>query len=489
MSFRVVPGIGRGLNGYTSYLENVMRQLLGSLVCALLCAATSPGAEPDRDVASLAARPAPAWLTEGIIYQVWLRSFTPEGTLGAATKRLPGVAELGATIVYLPPVMLLDDDPRREFWSPRQKQSGTNNPKNPYRVKDYDRIDPEYGTEADLKEFVDTAHKLGLRVMIDLVYHHAGPTCVLLERPDFFLRDASGKPVTNHWNFLRLNFKSRPVREYFLANMLHWVKDFKVDGFRCDVSGASPLDFWEEARARLDPVRPDLVILAEDCRRPADQVKAFDVNYSFDWYRRCEEVLTLGKPASELRVLWEKRRDAFPRGARFIRYSDNHDLHRADVVFGSRGAQAVAVLNFTLDGVPMLYNGQEIGDATPQDLFACWPIRWEAAGLPRAVAKLAFFKRLCKVRRSEPALTAGEVVWLANDRPDSVVSFLRRTPSREILSVVNLSNRTVEVQVTFPDAIQRSYSPILADRAGIETAEGSASLELKGFGYLAGKRN
>ena len=132
--------------------------------------ATLHAAEPLKNPAAFQARPSPEWLTRGVMYQVWLRGFTPEGTLRAATKRLPSVAELGANILYLSPVCLQDDDMRQEFWSKRQMASGTNNPRNPYRIKDYNQVDPEYGNDADLREFVVTAHKLGLHVLLDLVY-------------------------------------------------------------------------------------------------------------------------------------------------------------------------------------------------------------------------------------------------------------------------------------------------------------------------------
>ena len=121
------------------------------LIALLVLAGPAFGAE-SQNVASQHARKSPEWLTRGVIYQVWLRTITPQGTLKAACKRLPDIADLGATIVYLSPVQLQDDDPRRQFWSPRQQKSPTNNPRNPYRVKDYDQIDPEYGTEADLKQ-------------------------------------------------------------------------------------------------------------------------------------------------------------------------------------------------------------------------------------------------------------------------------------------------------------------------------------------------
>jgi len=439
------------------------------LGCATVCA---------QDPASLPARPAPNWLTRGVMYQVWLRSFTPEGTLRAATKRLPPVADLGANIIYLSPVCLQDADMRQEFWSKRQKASGTNNPRNPYRIKDYNRIDPEYGTERDLREFIATAHKHGLRVLMDLVYYHCGPTSVLMKHPEFFKRDAAGKISTGEWNFPVLDFSNRQLREYLWANMAHWVKDFDVDGFRCDVSDKVPLDFWEEARARLEPLRPDLVMLAEG-RRKEDQLKAFDVNYSFPWEFAAVMVFHRGEPASSLRKLWEKMHAEYPKGARFIRYTENHDIvndqRRAEVICGERGAAVMAVVNFTLDGVPFLYNGQEIGDTSPQSIYARWPVRWEAGCLPKSKAKYAFYQRLCQLRRTEPSLTNSEVVWLDTDQPDSVLAFRRN----EIVTVASLSNRKLKVKVELPSKCS------LLMTNGVKVAGGT--LDMDAFGYLVGK--
>ena len=460
------------------------------LGCTLLFTATLSAAEPKGDLASLPARPAPNWLTKGVMYQISLRAFTPEGTLSAATKRLPAVADLGATVVYLCPIMLSDDDGRREFWSTRQKASGTNNPKNPYRIKDYNRVDPEYGTEADLREFITTAHGLGLRVLLDLVYFHCGPNSVLMEHPDFLQRDAAGKVSTGKWNFPVVNFRSRGLRKYLLANMEHWVKDFGVDGFRCDVADRIPLDFWEEAREHLDPLRADLVLLSEGQRR-ADQVKAFDINYGFSWYNTVSGVLTRGQPASSLRQVWEKQHAERCRGARFIRYTDNHDLandmHRPEVMFSERGAHAMSVIDFTLDGVPFLYNGQEIGDNSRHSIFTQWPVQWEAACLPKSKATLAFYKKLCHLRRNEAALHAGEVVWVDHDRPDAVVAFLRRSGEEEILSVVNLSNRPIQVQLDLRTGTA-AYSSLLSRGAKVVEDKEKLTFDLKGFAYYVGKK-
>jgi glycosidase len=455
-------------------------------------AGLAPAAEPATNLAASAARPAPEWMARGVMYQVWLRSFTPEGTLKAAAKRLPEVADLGATIVYLCPVQLSDDDMRPEFWSTRQKASGTGNPRNPYRIKDYNAIDPEYGTEADLRAFVAEAHRLKLRVLMDMVYFHCGPTSPLLDRPGFVKRTPEGKPFTGSWNFPVLDFTSDGLREHLWANMERWVKEFDVDGFRCDVSDAVPLDFWTTARERLEKIRPDVGILAEG-QRKEDQIRAFDVNYSFTWYNAVRAVFEKGEPASSLRALWEKQRAERPRGARFIRYTENHDLVndylRCDVVMGERGADAMAAVHFTLDGVPFVYNGQEIGDTSPQSIYANWAVRWEAACLPKAKARLAFTKSLCALRGAEAAaLAGGEVVWLDNDRPESVLSFLRRGGGREILTVANLSNRKVEAVVQVPGAPGGGWQPAIPGGVSGAATPGGLKFAFNGCGWSIGRR-
>ena len=461
------------------------------VVAACLAAVALTAAAAEENLAALSARKSPQWLTRGVMYQIWLRGFTPEGTLHAAAQRLPQVAELGANVIYLSPVSLSDPDMRQEFWSKRQKASGTNNPRNPYRISDYNRVDPEYGTEADLREFVTTAHKLGMRVLLDLVYFHCGPTSDLLKQPDFVVRDAAGKVSTGQWNFPVLNFKSQGLREHLWANMAHWVKNFDFDGFRCDVADAVPLDFWEEARRRLEPLRQDLVILAEGQRR-ADQVTAFDLDYGFSWHSAQYNVFTKGEPASLLRKVWETQAAERPRGARFMRYTENHDivndLLRTEVVCGERGAMGLSVMNFTLDGVPLLYGGQEIGDTSLQCIYARWPVRWEGACLPKAAAKLATYKKLCALRRSEPLLADGQTVWLKNDQPDSVVSFLRRGKQGAILSVISLSGRKVQVQVTLPSDVPAKFAPLLSERAEPAKTAAPLAFKLGVFGYYVGKQ-
>lgn len=428
------------------------------------------------------ARTAPHWLQHAIVYQIWLRSFTPQGTLAAATERLADIASLGITVVYLSPVMLSDDDQRREFWSMRQKASINCNPRNPYRARDYDAIDPEYGDEKDLARFIATAHRYGMRVMMDMVYLHCGPNCTLVDRPGFIQRNEDGSLKLGGWNFPLLNFECKELRDYLIANMIHWVKAFDVDGFRCDVSGNIPQDFWEDSREQLQAIREDVGMVAESDYEPREQIKAFDVSYSFRWYDTIKKVMCESQPATLLREKWEYYRDFYPKGARFLRYCDNHDLHRADVVFGEQGIKAVATMQFMLDGIPMIYNGQEIGDATPQDLFSHWPIRWEAANLPRQVERRKWYVNLCKVRQSHNVFAQGKTTWVEHNQPEQVVAFTREMDQARVLCVINLSNRPVTVTLDACDF----GTILLGDRQMIKKADTKTQIELSGFASLVG---
>lgn len=455
--------------------------LLG--ITGLLVLATSAHAAAPLNERS--ARPSPDWVTGGIMYQIQPRAFTPEGTLQAATARLPQLAELGFTILYLCPVFVADDDPDRQGWSPRQKKSGTNNPRNPYRMKDYYHVDPEYGSDADLKTFIAAAHRLGMRVLLDMVYLHCGPKAVFLaEHPDFVKRDAEGRIAVAAWGFPAINFANPELREYLWQNMEYWVREFAADGFRCDVSDGIPLDFWETARERLDRLRPELCLLAEGTRRE-DQLNAFDLDYGwgFKWDN-----------AAGVRRQWEKMRAERPRGgARFIRFIDNHDIandaydNRLERAWGARRVQAALVALFTLDGVPMIYNGQEVADTARHSIFGRMPIDWASGDRPTGQARLAFCRQLCALRSGERALTRGDVIWVDNDQPEAVLSFLRRTPDEEVLSVVNLADRAIQVRISVPEPTP-SFATRIADGARVETQDGALRLDLEGFGYLVAKR-
>ena len=460
------------------------------------------------------ARKSPEWLTRSVIYQIFLRSFTPEGTLKAASRRLPELAKLGVDILYLCPICLQDDDMRKEFWSDRQSACGTKNPKNPYRIKDFYSIDPEYGTDAELHEFVEEAHKFGMRVLLDIVFFHCGPTAVFIDKHhDFVKRNPDGSVFNGSWHFPALNFESPALREYLLRNLEYWIDKFGVDGYRCDVSDAVPLDFWEAARRRIEKLKPEVIVLAEG-QRNEDQNVAFDLNYNFTWAFTLHKIFNQGKPVSTLREIWGKMSSERPDGYRFIRYVDNHDIahdtaqgllrkatqndeawqgtvdflgipekglppdSRIDKAWGIDAVNATLALSFTLDGVPFLYNGQEVADTALHSIYERVPVDWSKSQTQAGRARWGLCRSLCGLRHSERALCDGSLTWLDNEEPDSVLSFVRTFENEKILVVVNLSGRKIKPSVLIPERI--GFESLLASGGNI--------CELAPFGFFIGKR-
>ena len=410
-----------------------------------------------------------------VMYQLFLRPFTPEGTLKAATRMLPHIASLGVNIVYLCPQMMADDDPRTEFWSDRQNASKLGNPYSPYRIKDYFATDPEYGTDDDLKLFVAVAHRLCMCVILDLVYYHCGPTAVFIEdHPDFVKRNEDGTVKNGKWHFPELNFDCPELREYLWKNMEYWVRDFDVDGFRTDVEAAVPEDFWEEGRRRIEAIKKDVIMLAES-ENPLATVNAYDISYGFTWSTAIRNVFIKKMPASHLVERWTAMRDKMPQGTLFLRNLENHDISmdlgdgRWNMVGPRTLVKAAMLLNFTIDGVPFLYNGEEIADNSHHSIFANryygknYVIDWSLALSDVGKDRLQFTRSLTNLRQSNIALRRGETKWLENDRPDAILSFLRVADGQTVLTVVNTTDTPLSAIVKLDGAAFSFWQELLSD--------------------------
>jgi len=427
--------------------------------------------------ASKDARPVPAWLPQSTIYEVWLNAFSPEGNLRGAIPQLQRVADLGATIVYLGPIAKRSANPKAS----------------PYSIANYNEIDPQAGTAQDLHDFVSAAHALHLKVMLDIVYYHTAPDNVLMQQdPDFFEKTPDGKIARGFWPQPLPDYTKPEVRKYLVDSLVHWARDFQIDGFRCDVGGGIPESFWVEARKALDKINPEIIMLSES-DRPDDQLQVFDINYNFAYYLALRSVLRDGAPAIAVRKSWETMHASMPRGARLLHFSDNHDWPRAVMQFGQKAAMAASVLNFTLDGIPFLYNGQEVDDPTATAWRKLGPIRWTDPGSRDSresiEATLSFYKKLFAMRASEAALTSGTVTWIDNDQPDSVLSFLRKLGNAEVLVIVNLSNRNVHVTVDLPVMDYHAVQNLLTlEKTSFSLYSGRVSADLGAFAYIVGKK-
>ena len=449
---------------------NLKKEFLAAIVLAALFQVAYA------DVSSLNARKTPDWFRKGVMYQIQPRAFTPEGTIKAAEKKLPELASLGVTIVYMCPVTVADDDPRKEMWSPRQIESKFGNPRNPYRTGDYFHVDPEYGTDDDLRSFVSTAHANGIKVMIDIVYYHCGPSArVVKEHPDFFSYDKDGKMVMAGWRFPKLNFDKRGVREYFKANMVYYLSDFNVDGFRCDVADCIPIDFWEDARDVCESVKSNIVILAEGTRYENTRY-AFDANYNWpvclswlrpilkgdtkegynqQWAAGGTDVSTF-KGVAKLRAAFEQYTAKCPVGTINMNFTENHDTVNDDYDFrmekrcGWDNQTLGLAFCFAADGIPLIYNGQEIADARRHSIFGHSPqvtVDWANAETEDGRRRREMVRKLAFLRRTVPALTMPGQVWLDNDAPESVLSLRRGEGPQSVIFVGNFSSKQVRVRV------------------------------------------
>jgi len=429
---------------------------------------------------------------KSVIYQILPQVFTQEGTIKKAEEMLPHIASLGVDVVYLCPIVEYDDDTNQAYWSVRQKRSKTGNPKNPYRLKDYFKIEPMLGSDADLDSFVKTAHKLGLKVVLDLVYYHCGPTANMIkDNPDFVKRNPDGSVKNGRWNFPEVNFDNPKLREYLIANMEYFINRFGVDGYRTDVEGAVPADFWAEAYARISKLKANPIMIAESNRADA-QVDAYDANYCFEWQFALIDVFSKKSGASELERTWKKCNARYVDGARFLRNLDNHDTAsdseglRFEKRFGHAGMNAVQVINFTMDGIPMIYNGNEIADDVPICMFSTnkhgrYFIAWENAMTAAGRERESLIRKLINMRHDYSALSLGTTTWLSNSAADSVISYTRNSKWQNVLVVVNTRDTQVEVSVDFTASVFRQ---ILNCGATPVFKDGKLFVTLKPYAYL-----
>jgi cyclomaltodextrinase / maltogenic alpha-amylase / neopullulanase len=400
-------------------------------------------------------RTAPTWLTSGVIYEIFPRSFSPSGDLNGVTAKLDTLKILGVNILWLMPL-----HPTGQL-----KKLGTDG--SPYAVRDYYAIDPAYGTKDDLRRLIQEAHRRQMKVIIDIVANHTAFDSVMMSHPEFYKHDESGHILSPHdWkDVAALNYSNPQLRRYMTAMLVYWIKEFDLDGYRCDAAGEVPTDFWEDARVELTRVKPDIIMLAE-ASKPELLRTAFDIDYSWPLMATLNNVIMHGLPASAIRTILEHEETAFPKNSLHMRMTDDHDEQRAIARYGASGSLAASALMFTLDGVPMIYNGMEAGDTTESGapaLFEPLKIYWQAAQIRPQVKK--FYAFMIPLREQHPALWHGQTTWIHNSDEAHVVSFLRRSADEELLVTINLSNSPVRgtVEAT-PGAWEELKAPSAAER-------------------------
>ena len=426
-----------------------------------------------------------------VFYQLSLRTFTPEGTLKAAEEMIPYLASLGIDYIYLCPMFCEDDDDDRATWSPRGRASGAENPKNPYKIKDFFHVDEEFGTDQDLKDFAETAHKHGLKVMYDLVYLHCGKNAVFIkDHPDWVEQDENGNPkVGERWPFARINFENKGVREYLKSNMLMLINEYGADGFRADSGDMVPLDFWREAIAECRAAKDDLVLINEGENKDY-LVDAFDLDYSgrmmFSFFYTDAGIKWFGHNGI---YRWINNRHE----RKLVNHYENHDIttdeypNRQEMLYGADAADSVTFWMYFLNGCPMIWNGNEISDTSEQNMFHNRfhagfnrnSINWSNALREKGQKRLKLIRALNKIRHENPMLLDAKVT-LVSDETETTVAFVREKDGVRILCVCNASDKPSVYDI---DGYENGEIMI---SQGVE--QNSAHLDLAPYGFIAIKK-
>jgi glycosidase len=397
----------------------------------------------------------PEWVDNAVIYEVNLRQGSQERTLNGFRKELPRLKDLGVDILWLMPIHPISEKNRKG-------ELGSY-----YAVADYKKVNPEFGTMDDLKSFVNDAHELGMKVIIDEVCNHTGCDNWWVEsHPDYYATNDDGEMFGPFdWtDTYKLNYANPETRKAMIDALKFWVSEADIDGYRCDVAGEVPTDFWNEARIELDKIKP-IFMLAESSK-PELTISAFNADYNWPMKDVFNAIAATNeanqyaidhkqnlpeKRASSIPELLYLQKKQYPQGAINMNMITNHDLNSWEGTEFDRLGPAVgafAVLSYTLPGIPMMYTGQEVGYNHAFEFF-----KQDATPDYTANEFTTFYEMLNALKHNHPALNAGqrggEIIILSADNSD-VLSFVRSNGDDKVTVLVNLSDK--EATPTFRHA-------------------------------------
>lgn len=373
----------------------------------------------------------PKWTKNATIYQLNTRQFTTEGTLRAAESHLSRLKALGIDILWLMPV--------HEIGIKNRKGSLGS----PYSVKDYYSVNPELGTLEDLKHFVGAAHELGFHVILDWVANHtAWDNNLVDEHPEWYTRDWKGDFHPTSWwdweDIIDLDYQQPALRKYMTEAMKYWVSEVDIDGYRCDVAGFVPTDFWETVRNELDAIKPVFMLAEWDAR---DLHRAsFDMTYAWNWYDAVHRI-AMGKcDLNPLYVYYSWNEKAYPADIMRMTFVSNHDLNASEGTefeqFGD-GLEAAIVLSVISEGMPLIYTGQEAGNTKRLKFFDQDPVEWKEH--PNG----ELYKRLFALKKKNTALWnahwGARMIDVPNNNHSRVLSFVRQNDRDKVFAVFNFS--------------------------------------------------
>jgi glycosidase len=417
----------------------------------------------------------PEWSRNVSIYEVNLRQYSEGGTFKGFEDHLPRLKELGVGILWLMPIHPIGEKNRKGTLGSY------------YAVKNYKAVNPEHGTLEEFKSLVKTIHEMGMYVIIDWVANHcAWDNPLVAEHPDWFTTDENGdfvSPVEDWYDVVDFNYDRPAVRAYMRETMRFWVEETDIDGFRCDVAGMVPTDFWVDVRAELESIKP--VFMLAEWESPELVEAAFDMDYAQEFHGILNALAGGAMGIIDIELYFDIQPDLYPPDAFRMYYTSNHDENSWNgSVFERLGpaAEACAVLTATVPGMPLVYSGQEAGLEKRLSFFEKDPIEWRAHPMG------GVYSALLNLKKDNPALwngtAGGEMVRVATSDDNSVFAFVREKDDNRVLVIVNLSE--AELTITLEDQqYNGTYTDIFSGEEAIIDEESKMQLVSWGYGVFS----
>ncbi len=388
-------------------------------------------------------------LQKQVVYSIYVRAHTGEGTFRAIVPDLDRIRALGADWIWFMPIHPIGVKGKKGSLGC------------PYANRDYRTVNPAYGSMEDFRALCGEIRRRGMKVMIDVVYNHSSPDAVLLgEHPEFYWRGADGKTgnkIGDWADVIDLDYRCRALWDYQIESLKLWAG--MVDGFRCDVASFVPAPFWKAAREAVAEVNPDCVWLAETvhlsfgnyvrregfhCARDTELFEVFDVEYQYDIWESFERVLRGEGPLHEFCEQLNLQEALYPENYNKLRFLENHDQPRIAARVGDeRARDSLTAMLFFLKGTTLLYAGQEFSCTHTPSLF-------EKEVFPRTGRDIgAYLARLAAIKK-ETLGELGAFCARADDR-HAIAVMERFSPERRAVGLFPLRASRASVGVEVPD--------------------------------------
>ena len=405
-----------------------------------------------------------AWTPEmeenAVIYEANIRQYSPEGTFEKFTQDIPQLKELGVKVIWLMPVFPISETKRKatggadsKFASDMPEAEQSKYLGSYYAVSDFTKINPEFGTIEDFRALVKTAHDNGIYVILDWVPNHTGWDHEWIKsNPDYYTQNEKDEiihPEGTDWEDVAdLNYDNQNMRKEMIEDMQYWLKKESVDGFRCDVAGSVPTDFWAEAIPQLRAVKP-VFMLAEAWEPELVKEGLFDMCYAWDGHHLMNGIAKGEKSVADFNAYIEKVNKDYAAEAFLMNFVDNHDENSWNGTIKERmgdGAEAMMALSYMMPGMPLIYSGDEYG-LDHRLLF------FEKDSIPKTKGKnWAIFAKLGKLKESETALNGGKNAATFKSfslENKNVMAFERSKADASLKFLANMSKDALEVEVPF----------------------------------------